>query len=76
MFFARALCLPVFFLSGFSQSLLSKYVDNEDSYQALRKAVREYRATMNEYYKAVSHLLKIVIASIITFYELMALYMS
>ncbi|XP_057513694.1 putative nuclear RNA export factor SDE5 isoform X2 [Actinidia eriantha] len=26
--------------------------DKEDSYQALRKAVREYRATMNEYYKA------------------------
>jgi hypothetical protein len=29
--------------------------DGEDSYQLLRKAWKEYRATMNEYYKAVGY---------------------
>ncbi|THG03719.1 hypothetical protein TEA_009088 [Camellia sinensis var. sinensis] len=32
--------------------LLSKYVDEGDNYLVLRKAVKEYRATMKEYYKA------------------------
>lgn len=34
-------------------------LDEEDSYEVLRRAVEEYRATMREYYKAVSSLFRI-----------------
>ncbi|KAK4768795.1 hypothetical protein SAY86_026945 [Trapa natans] len=45
--------------SNMADSKLEKHEYEEGSYQALRKAVLEYRETMKEYYAAVSSLLRI-----------------
>ena len=49
------------FPSGVLPNTFLWYIDEDDEYRVLRRAVKEYRATMKEYYKAVSHLFQGVI---------------
>lgn len=62
-FAIKIMCLRLSFLPIFNLSLQIADEDEEGregSYQALRKAVLEYRGTMKEYYKAVLFLLSIL----------------
>lgn len=45
--------LLTFFLSGACVLFMIDVEDDENSYEALRKAMKEYLVTMREYYKAV-----------------------